>query len=148
MLFHTVSGSRPYHSLTSNEKAQRFRLQQFPGVAGYGERSRRRRATVSQNRYRTALPPCELSCEYAAFRLLLAGACWALLMPAVISVSIWLPASSVLSACSCLERYYVHESSATSRYNRPSNTASSWPPDSNRKLALRLAEHRKSLTEL
>src|SRR5271155_554430 len=29
-----------------------------------------------------------------------AGACWGLLM---ISVSIWLPASSVLSACYCLE---------------------------------------------
>ena len=36
MLFHTISGSRPYHSLTSNEKAQKFRLQQFPGVTGYG----------------------------------------------------------------------------------------------------------------
>ena len=36
MLFHIVSGSRPYHSLTSNEKAQKFRLQQFPGVTGYG----------------------------------------------------------------------------------------------------------------
>ena len=31
------------------------------------------------------------------------GAYWSLLEPTVISVSIWLPASSVLSACYCLE---------------------------------------------
>lgn len=35
-LFHIVSGTRPYHSLTSNEKEQKFRLQQFPDVTGYG----------------------------------------------------------------------------------------------------------------
>ena len=31
------------------------------------------------------------------------GAYWGLLGPTVISVSIWLPVSSVLSACYCLE---------------------------------------------
>ncbi len=35
-LFQMVSGSRPYHSLESNEKEQRFRLKQFPDVTGYG----------------------------------------------------------------------------------------------------------------
>jgi serine/threonine protein kinase len=35
-LFQMVSGIRPYHSLKGNEKEQKFRLQQFPDVTGYG----------------------------------------------------------------------------------------------------------------
>jgi len=31
-----VSSIRPYYSLKSNEKEQKFRLQQFPDVTGYG----------------------------------------------------------------------------------------------------------------
>src|SRR5207248_1578393 len=54
----------------------------------------------------------------------LRDAYWCLLMPIVISVSIWLRASSVLSACCCLDRYCVHKSSATPRYNKTSNSAS------------------------
>src|ERR1700755_2251981 len=57
-------------------------------------------------------------------------------MPTVISVSIWLPASSVLSACCCLDRYCVHKSSATPRYNRTSNSAS--PPSESDRLLITL----------
>jgi hypothetical protein len=45
------------------------------------------------------------------------GAYWGLLMPTVISVSTWLPVSSVLSACYCLDRRCVFKSLATPRYD-------------------------------
>jgi len=59
-------------------------------------------------------------------------------MPVVISVSIWVPASSVSSVCYCLDRYCVHKSPATPGDSRKSNSASSRPLDSNRRASLRL----------
>jgi hypothetical protein len=42
-------------------------------------------------------------------------ACWGLLGPTVMLVSVWLPASSRLSACYCLDRHCVLKSFATPR---------------------------------
>jgi hypothetical protein len=53
--------------------------------------------------------------RFGCYSQLPTGACWSLLM---ISVSTWLPVSSVLSACYCLERQYVFESLVTSEYDR------------------------------
>src|SRR3954470_5934618 len=57
---------------------------------------------------------CVYRCEYRAFRLTFAGACWDLLMP---TVSTWLPIFSMLSACYCLDRHYVLKLLATSTYD-------------------------------
>ena len=46
------------------------------------------------------------------------GAYWGLLVPTMISVSTWLPVSSVLSACYCLDRRCVLKSLATSQLDR------------------------------
>jgi len=48
----------------------------------------------------------------------------AILMPTVISVSTWLPISSVLSACYYLERHCVLKSLVTSGYDRTISSAS------------------------
>jgi hypothetical protein len=72
------------------------------------------------------------------------GGCWAhrgLLMPTVILVSIWLPVSSVLSACYCLGRHCVIKSLVIPGYDRTISSASTtcaytylsvacnrWPP--------------------
>jgi hypothetical protein len=59
-----------------------------------------------------------------------AGACWGLLMPTVIPVSTWLPVSSVLSACYCLDRRCVFKSLATPSYDRRINNSVSSQFDS------------------
>jgi hypothetical protein len=51
----------------------------------------------------------------AAFRLLLTVVYRGLLGPTVMSVSVWLPASSRLSACYCLDRHCVFKSLVTPR---------------------------------
>jgi len=45
-------------------------------------------------------------------------------MPTVVSVSIWLPVSSVLSACYCLSRHCVLKSLVTPDYDRTISSAS------------------------
>jgi len=99
---------------------------------GYSRKEDQDRLCVRQNRYRTALRPVNSlanTLRFACYSQVPTGAYWCLPMPSVISIGIWLPASSVLSACCCLDRYCVHKSSATPRYNRTSNTASSLPPE-------------------
>jgi hypothetical protein len=49
---------------------------------------------------------------------LLTEAYWSLFMHTVISVSIWFPVSSVLSACYCLDRHCVLKSLVTPEYDR------------------------------
>jgi hypothetical protein len=56
--------------------------------------------------------------RFGCYSQLPTGAYWGLLMPTVISVSIWLPVSSVLSACYCLDRHCALKSLVTSGYAR------------------------------
>ena len=62
-----------------------------------------------------------IGCISVATRVRLLGptrACWGLLEPTVISVSIRLPVSSVLSACCCLDRHCVPKSLVMFGYDR------------------------------
>src|SRR4051794_24494060 len=52
------------------------------------------------------------------------GGYWGLVVPTMISVSTWLPVSSVLSACYCLDRHCVLKSLATSQSDRQLSSAS------------------------
>jgi hypothetical protein len=52
------------------------------------------------------------------------GASWGILIPTVISVSIWLPTSSVLSTCYSPNRHCVLKSLVTSGYDRITSTVS------------------------
>jgi hypothetical protein len=54
----------------------------------------------------------------------LTGAYWGLLRPTVISVSTWLPVSSVLSASYCLDRHCVPKSLVTPECDRTISNAS------------------------
>jgi hypothetical protein len=51
--------------------------------------------------------------RFGCYSPLPTGAYWGLLMPIVILVSVWLPVSSVLSVCYCLDRHCVLKSLAT-----------------------------------
>jgi hypothetical protein len=69
--------------------------------------------------------PCVASSpRFGCYSQLPTGAYWGLLGPIVISVSIWLPISSVLSACYCLDRRHVLKLLVTSEYDRIISSAS------------------------
>jgi hypothetical protein len=82
---------------------------------------------VEQNQLALSIDLCEelrISRVSVATRSCLLGSTGGLLMPAVISVSAWLPVSSMLSACYCLGRHCVLKPLVTSGYDRIISSAS------------------------